>query len=641
MQYLQSMDRKKLTVASLVVAALFLFFLNILVNTEVTTAQVDLTDNKLYTLSKGTKSIIGTIKEPLTLRFYFTRKFAEISPGHGNYANRVRELLETYALQSGGKIKLKLINPEAFSVEEDEAVKLGIQGVPLDQSGELGYFGMAATNSTDDRKSIAFFDPQRERFLEYDLTRIIFELTSPEKKKVGLMSSLLIEADPLLRYQPWPIVQQISQFFEIKSLDADVKYISDDIAVLLLVHPKISSKQTMYAIDQFIMRGGRVMALVDPHNETARMSPQLPPGAGKSTLEELFKAWGIEFNTEKFIGDRNSAVRVSAQVNGRDVVADYLSWNVFDKRNLNSDDVLTAQLTSVSVASAGALSLTKISPLTMTPLLQTSPFSQAIDAELVRTEPNPATILKQFKSENKIFTLAARFSGKVKSAFPDGPPAAEIKKGAKPSALDEEKVKEFAKNGAHIAESKNNLNMVVIADSDLVSSRFWLREQDFFGQKVSVPLSNNADLVVNALDNLSGSDDLIHLRSRGFSIRPFYKIVDLKNAAEDKYRDTETELSKKLVELQKKVKDFNLDNKGANVILSAAQRQTFKDFRLEMLSVRKQLRDVQHALRKDIDSLDTTLKIVNIWLVPVIVAFIAIMLALFRRRRYAQQVTQG
>lgn len=635
MQFLKSLDRKTLTVTSLVIAALFLFFLNVLSNAEIRSAQVDLTQSKLFTLSEGTKNILATIKEPLTFRFYFSRKFGEISPPHGNYAKRVRELLETFKAAAGGKINLKIINPEAFSVDEDEAVKLGIQGVPLDQSGENGYFGLAATNSTDDRQSVAFFNPQREQFLEYDITRIIFELASPKKKKIGLMTSLLIEADPMTQYQPWPIMRQITQFFEVKSLDPDVKQIDDDIAVLLLIHPKIISKATMYAIDQFILRGGRALILVDPHNETARMSPRLPPGAGSSNLKELFDAWGIEFDTEKFIGDRSSAVRVSAQVRGRDVVADYLAWNVFDRRNLNNDDVLTAQLTSVSVASAGALSLKEGSPLKMTTLLRTSLLSQAIDTELVREEPNPAEILKQYKPDNKIYTLAARFSGNVKSAFPDGPPPPEKKKDAK---ADEEKPVNLK---PHVAASKEPINLVVIGDTDLISARFWIREQDFFGQKMSVPLSNNADLLINALDNLSGSQDLIQLRSRGFSVRPFYKINDLRNAAEEKFRDTERQLSEKLTELQKKMKELNVENKGGKVILTQAQRDDFRKSRVEMLGVRKQLRDVQLALRKDIESLDTLLKIVNIWAVPLIVAVLAIIMAFYRRRRYNQQVTQG
>ena len=640
MQALENMDRKKLTIAGLVVAAIFLFFVNIWSSLEIQSVQLDLTENKLYTLSDGTKEVIKTIDEPITFRLYYSSTFGEISPAHGNYFKRVRELLEHFQVISGGKINLKVINPVSFSVEEDEAVKFGIQGVPLDQSGELGYFGMAAVNSTDDRKNIPFFNPQREQFLEYDLTRLVFELAQPKKKKVGLITSLLIEADPLLQYKPWPIMAQVTQFFEVKSIDSATKKIGDDIDVLLMVHPKILEDDLMYAVDQFVMRGGRLLVFLDPQNETARMTPQAPPGAGSSELKKLFDVWGIDYDEDKFVGDRTRAIRVQAPVNGKDVIADYLSWGIYDKRALNDDDVVTGQLTAISLASAGTLALKKDASVKMTPLLQTSKISQRIDAKLVRGQINPAAILKQFKSENKSFTIAARFSGKVKSAFPDGPPKPkkDVKKKAKGSDGDKKPVK----LAPHLGESKTDLNMIVMADSDLLTSRFWLQQQDFFGQKISSPVSNNADFLVNSLENLGGSQALISLRSRGLSLRPFHTIQDIKNAAEDKYRQTEQQLSGKLKELQGKLQGLNVEGKGkGKIILTSAQQKAFKQFRAEMLSVRKQLRDVQLALRKDIEKLDTQLKILNIWTIPVVIAIIALVMMVIRRQRFKQQTAQG
>ena len=522
MQALDNMDRKKLTIAGLVVAAIFLFFINIWSSLEIQTAQLDLTENKLYTLSDGTKEVMKSIDEPITFRLYYSPTFGEISPPHGNYFRRVRELLEHFAVVSDGKINLKIINPVSFSVEEDEAVKFGIQGVPLDQSGELGYFGMAAVNSTDDRKVVPFFNPQREQFLEYDLTRLVFELAEPKKKKIGLITSLLIESDPMLQYKPWPIMTQVTQFFDVKSIDSAAAKIDDDIDVLLVVHPKILEEKLMYAIDQFVMRGGRLLVFLDPQNETARMTPRAPPGAGSSELKKLFDVWGIEYDEDKFVGDRTRAIRVQAPVKGRDVIADYLSWGIYDKRAINEKDVVTGQLTAISLASAGTLELKKGSALKMIPLLQTSKISQRIDAELVRGEINPEAILKQFKSENRSFTIAARFSGKVKSAFPDGPP--KPKKDAKKKDDDKKPVK----LAPHMNESKADLNMIVMADSDMLSSRFWVREQDFFGKKIQTPVSNNADFLVNSLENLGGSQALISLRSRGLSVRPFHTIQDLK-----------------------------------------------------------------------------------------------------------------
>jgi len=639
MNALENMGRKKLTVAGMVVAAIFLFFINIWSSLEIQTAQLDLTENSLYTLSQGSKEVIKTIEEPITFRLYYSPSFGEISPPHGNYFKRVRELLEHFAVVSGGKIDLKIINPISFSVEEDEAVKFGIQGVPLDQSGELGYFGMAAVNSTDDRKTVPFFNPQREQFLEYDLTRLVYELAEPKKKKIGLITSLLIEADPMLQYKPWPIMEQVTQFFEVKPIETEAMKIDDDIDVLLIVHPKFLQDNLLYAIDQFVMRGGRLLVFLDPQNETARMTPRAPPGAGSSELKKLFDIWGIEFDENKFVGDRTRAIRVQAPVKGRDVIADYLSWGIYDKRAMNANDIVTGQLTSISLASAGSLDLKANSKLKMIPLLQTSKISQRIDAELVRGEINPEAILKQFKSENKSFTIAARFSGKVKSAFPDGPPKPKNDKKKKGASSDGKKL---AKPGPHIRETKTDLNMIVMADTDLLTSRFWLQQQEFFGKKISTPVSNNADFLVNSLENLGGSQALISLRSRGLSVRPFHTIQDIKNNAEDKYRETEQKLTEKLKDLQGKLQGLGMKSQAkGKVILTSAQQKAFEKFRAEMLDVRKQLRGVQLALRRDIEQLDTKLKIINIWSMPILIAVVAIILAIIRRRRYSQLTVQG
>ena len=634
MSNLTKLNQKKLAIIGIFVSIVFLFSLNILSSLEIRTSQIDLTENKLYTLSEGTKEVIKEIDEPITFKLYYSPTFGEISPSHGNYFKRVKELLENFALASNGKIILNLINPLSFSIEEDEAVKFGIQGIPLDQSGELGYFGMAAINSTDDKKTVPFFNPQREQFLEYDLTRLVYELAEPKKMKVGLITSLLIESDPMLQYKPWPIMDQIKQFFDVKSIDMKAIQIDQDIDILLLVHPKIMDENLMYAVDQFVMRGGRLLVFLDPQNESARMTPRAPPGAGSSELTKLFKNWGIIFDEDKFVGDRTRAIRVQAPVDGREIIADYLSWGVYDKRALNSDDVVTGELSTISVASAGSLSLADDSKLRMVSLIKTSKIAQRIDAKLVRGQINPEAILKQFKSEDREFTLAARFSGKVVTAFPEGPPQ-NVKQDEKKSNSD----KKLVKRMPHIKEAKKDLQMIVMADTDLLTSRFWVQQQEFFGKTIYTPVSNNADFLINSLENLSGSQALISLRSRGLSVRPFHKIQDLKNNAEDKYRQTEQQLSSKLKELQGKLQGLGLKDKGdAKVILTSAQQKVFNQFRAEMLDVRKQLRDVQLALRQDIDKLDTRLKVLNIWIMPILISLAAIILAIIRRRRYNNKI---
>jgi hypothetical protein len=302
----------------------------------------------------------------------------------------------------------------------------------------------------------------------------------------------------------------------------------------------------------------------------------------------------------------------------------------------------------VAVASAGEISLKKGSSLKITPLIQTSKQTQRISTKKVQGQPDPLAIIREFKSENKNFTVAARIQGKVKSVFPKGPPPEKKPEKKKDAAVktdaekkrDKEEAEKKAKERkkmelAHLAESKGEVNLIVMADSDMLSTQFWAQEQDFFGQKMLIPIANNADFMVNALDNLSGSDALIGLRSRGLSIRPFQKLIDIRNMAEDRYRKTEEGLSKKLKDLQEKMTEFKV-KKGpdSKVILTAEQKKTFEAFRREMMITRGKLRDVQLALRKDIESMDSWLKAINIWTVPVIVAIVAIILALVRRRRY-------
>ena len=647
MNFLKNANRVTLISIGLVLAVILLLSVNIISSLELKRGQIDLTQNKLFTLSEGTREVLASIDEPITVRYYYSHRLGEISTYHGAYATRVRELLEHFANVSNGMIRVEEIDPEPFSVREDEAVNFGLRAIPLDKSGENGYFGLVATNSTDDVQTVPLFDPQREPFLEYDLTRAFFDLAKPKKKVVGLITSLFIEADPLLEYKPWPLYKQISEFFEVRSITGKVKKIDDDVDVLLIVHPRHIEEETKYAIDQFILRGGRAVVFVDPYNETAVVSPRGQRGAGDSELPKLFDSWGVKFVTDKFVGDRDAAIRVSARVRDRDVVADYLSWLNLTSANFNQNDVITSQLDTMTVASAGWLEPKAGATTKFEPLITTSTQSQRISTDFVYGgQPDPQAILDQFKPENKSYAIAARLTGPVKTAFPDGPPKdkkkEEEKEKATAQAKDDEgkedttaKEDEKDKSPPQLMESKGPINLVLVADTDMLSSEFWLREQSFFGERLQVPVANNADFVVNALDNLSGSDALISLRSRGLSVRPFTRVIALRNAAENRYQETQQKLEKKLSDIEQKLKGLKIDQSAkGGVILTSAQRAEFDKFRADMFATRKQLRDVQLALRRDIENLDTTLKALNIWAMPVIIAVIAIIVALIRRRRY-------
>lgn len=635
----KNMDSSKLAVIAAVLAVILFVSVNVISDKVFRSDQLDLTANKMYTLSNGTREVLGSIDEPIVFRFYASQALAEGAPQYGEFINRVREMLERYVSLSHGKIRLEVYNPEPYSVEEDQAVAYGLQGVQLDQGGTQVYFGLAATNSTDDQQVIPFFDTQRARYLEYDLTRLVFDLAHPKKKVIGLLAQLPIDADPMRQYKSWAVVDQLRQFFEIKAIGPSVKYIPPkDYDILMVVQPMALSDDALYALDQYILQGGRAIIFVDPFSEAmAEMNQAMrqPPIVPSSDLDKLFKAWGVEYSPKDFIGDRQLATRVQvAGAGGRNVLSDYVAWLNLGPSNFNSDDVITRDLDRIFVADAGSLSKKEGADIQFIPLIQTSERAMEMPAAQLM-QPNPAALLKGFKASMHPFTLAARIRGKLKSAFPDGPP-----KPAK--GKDSKEEHNPAADHPHIAESAKPVNMVIVADTDLLNDRSWIRFQNFFGRQVAVPTANNAAFVINAVDTLLGSDALINLRSRGLTMRPFTRVQDLRAAAEQRYRKTEEDLQKKMKETQDKIGKLNVpEGSDTEAILTDSQRQALNKFRTDLISIRQQLREVQNNLRKDIDSLDTWLKILNIWAVPAVVCVIAVVMAWVRRRRRRPSAAKG
>jgi ABC-type uncharacterized transport system involved in gliding motility auxiliary subunit len=644
---MKGMDAKSVSIGSIALTIVAFIALNIFSSGTLRNIQVDLTQGGLYSLSPGTREVISSLKEPITLRLFISRTLIDTSPGLNNYVNRVRELVGRYVALSGGKIRLELIEPQPFSPEEDRAVGFKLQGIPVTEAGELGYFGLAGTNTTDDQDVIGFFNPQRERFLEYDLTRLVYNLANPKKKVIGLVSGIPIDADPANRYQPWRVIETMKQFFEVKNLGLDPE-IKDDVDVLMVVHPFGLSDKTLYAIDQYVMKGGKAMIVVDPYAEEGSRSNQamrLPPDMG-SDVSKLFKGWGIEYTRDKIVGDRRYAQRVSAGVDqaGRPIITSYLAWLTFPRAQINGNDVITGDLRVINVASAGFFDKAKDSPVTLEPLITSSSDAMAVDASKVRRNPDPSAILKEFKSENRSFVVAARASGKLKSAFPDGPPK-DPKDEAKKE--DDAKPREGAaatpatpdpKAAGHLAEAKDNVNMILVGDTDILADTFWLQVQELFGQQLVVPTANNADFIVNALDNLAGSTAMVGLRGRGLSSRPFTVVQDIERNAEAQYRDKEQALAKQLADVQSKLKDLQTkEQAGGGAVLSTEQREAIDNFRTDMVKIRRELREVQRDLRKDISGLETVTKVLNIVAMPILVALAAIVLYFVRRNRARQR----
>ena len=611
--------------------------INVLAETRLGRVQLDLTQQKLYTLADGTRKILGGLKDPITLKLYYSRALGGRIPVYGAYADRVREMLREYAAVSNGKIRLETFDPEPFSDTEDRALAYGMQGVPIDQSGEQVYFGLAASNMLDDERSIPFFQPERERFLEFDLTKLIYELSNPTRPVMGVLSSLPLDGDPrmmmMMRNQPgagapWVSMLQLRQTFTVKNVQPDVQAIDPDIQVLLVAHAQNLSDNALYAIDQFVMRGGRLMAMVDPHSEGQASIPNpqtgQPPADTASDLGKLFAAWGIEYDSKKVVGDITGAWRVRASPGDRVQAVDYVAWyNIRD--GLNHEDPATADLSQVTVASPGFLRKKDGADITFTPLLQASPKAGPLPLDKIKNMPNPGQILGDFKSEGGPYVIAARVRGVLKSAFtaPPEPP----KDGKRPDNFP-----------AHIAQTAEPANLVVVADTDILADRFWVRVQDFFGQQEATPFSDNGPFVANLLGTLAGGDALIGLRSRGSSLRPFTLVDGMQRDAEARYRQTERELQAHLDETQKKLTTLRTGRgeNGANAVISEQQRTAIDDLRKDVTATRVKLRNVQLELRRDILRLESTLRMFNIIVVPAILALLAIGLGIVRRRQRAQ-----
>ena len=615
-------DRHKLTIVGIVLAVILFVALNVYGSLSLRGARLDLTDNRQFTLSGGTEQLLAKVEEPLTLRFYASRALRDANPFLGSYADRVHDMLRTYAEASNGKILVEYIDPEPFSPEEDRAVGFGLEPVSLEGGAITGYFGIAGTNSTDDVDVLPMLSPERETFLEYDLTRMVSNLASPDKPVVAMVTGLPLNADPTAQYRPWQVMQELDQFFDIRMETGDIDRFAPDVDALVLVHPQALSEKTIYAIDQFVMRGGKVLVFVDPQSEAQamRQQPGMEVADTFSNLEKLFPAWGVDYDPEVVVGDPQTARQVGFTSGGREQVVNYLPWLSLDHSRLAADDVITSELNVVNLGTAGALAPREGATTSFTPLIRTSPDAMAIPAEEVRRYPDPMALIRDFKPGGKELVLAARIAGPLKSAFGDQPP------------------QDVVHEPAHLAEAQSPAQIIVVADTDLLDNRTWL---NMLGDQVAIPVADNTNLVANAIDNLVGSEALMSLRGREVTLRPFTKVQEIRRAGEIQYRAKEQELLTRLADLQDKLSSLQVTEGEDPSLLSDAQRQEFDGFRSQLLDTRRELRDVQLAMRQDIEHLRDTTRFLNIVAVPLLVALAAIVIALVRRARYRRRFDQA
>jgi ABC-type uncharacterized transport system involved in gliding motility auxiliary subunit len=631
------MKRSILGGGTLIALAVLFVGLTVLFQHTLRGWRLDLTENHLYTTAPGTDRILASIKEPINLYFFYSQKTAAQIPQINTYGVRVREFLEEIAARSHGNVQLHVIDPAPSSEEEDRASELGVRGAPVGNLGTL-YFGLAGTNSTDGKQAIEFFDPAKEQFLEYDVVKLIYQLANAKKPVLAWLSGLPMGAgfDPQSQQmrEPWVAYTQAEQLFDIRPLEPTATKIDDDVNVLVLVHPKNLSPALQFAIDQYALRGGHILAFVDPvaGADTSGADPRNPVAAMQadksSQLGSLLSAWGVGFNPKEVIGDRARALSVSTRQGEAPV--QHLGILGLDQGSINQKDVITAGLSSINIETGGYLTQVKGSTVTFEPLLQSSAEAAPIPAEKFAMLFDPSTLRDGFKPTGQRYTIGARVTGNVKTAFPNGAPASTPP--AAPGAAATPPALTPTANQTALKQSAKPLNLVIFADTDMLSDYLWVREQNFFGQRVANAFANNGDLLMNSLDNLAGSTDLISVRGRATFTRPFERVDALRRSADDRFRAKEQELEKQLRSTEDKLTALQSKrNDKSSVILTPEQEKELDQFQEEKLRIRKDLRKVRADLNADIQGLGTTVKVVNVVVVPLLFALIALGFALLRR----------
>lgn len=596
----------------------------ILANTALTTWRIDLTENKLFTLSDGTINILKNLEEPIQLDFYFSKKGMVDFPLLANYGSRVRDMLEEYEAHADGKIILNIIEPETFSETEDQAVASGLRTVSASASSDRVYFGLVGANSTDDEKIIPFFQTNRESALEYDITKLIYNLAYPDKRVIGVISQLPVMGEENDADNPtWTVINALKEFFEVRDLGTSLDSIDSSVDVLLLVHPKDLKLRTRYAIDQYLLRGGKAMVFLDPLAEQDRSrpdeaNPQVLPKLD-SYLPDLLAAWGLEMVDQKIVGDMKAAMRVQANSPRGMTEIDYLPWLRLTEDNFNQEDFSSSELNLIHMGTVGSLEVREEKGLALTPLIETSTESTLLERDLILFQRDPNVILNNFKSENRKMLLATRVQGVVGTAFPDGKPATDA---------EGQPVKD------EFFVSEGELNVILVSDTDILADHFWVRSQSMFGVQVPQPIASNGDFVINSMENLAGNTDLISLRGRGKFARPFTRVEKIRKEAEARFRAREQELQANLEEAEKKINELQQEQGGEqSYLLNSKLTEEIEKFRSERLQIRKELRRVQHELKKNIEKLGAQVRFVNIGLIPLLITLLALIIGIYRANK--------
>jgi ABC-type uncharacterized transport system involved in gliding motility auxiliary subunit len=591
-------------------------------------SRMDLTTDQLYTLTPGTTHIIDSLQRPLRLTLYFSDHATRELPTLRSYEQRVREMLQEMVARSRGHVRLQIIDPVPYSDDEASAEGSGLNPGSGGSNGERVFFGLAGSvmsgsadgepgeeRTPEKTLAIPFFDPSREAFLEYDVAKLLYELNQPHKPVIGVISSLPVNGNPVLGEQPWTVMQQLEQLFDVKTIDpATLQHVDDNVEVLLLIQPHQLSDNAQYAIDQYVLRGGHLTVFVDPDAELDSTSYGAANGSlpdHSSDLPRLFAAWGVAYDPHKVVLDRARSLQIELSGNS----LNHPAMLGLGAQELNHNDVVTASLQRIDVSTVGYFDLTPTAQTRLVPLLQSSSEAEVVPVQrVIDASSDPAALLQAYKPDNAHYVLAARLRGPFVSAFP-----------------------ERAKQKGHLAGSGANTEVILVADTDLLSDRLWVDPQTILGQTVMQVFANNGDFVTNLVDNLSGSSALLSIRGRSTSQRPFTRVDALRNVADQKFHQKEQELEHQLAETRQRLAELQPAKGSQNNTMTAEQRREIEQFRQRQLAINKELRDVQHQLNAEIDALGMRVKFINIVLVPALVILIGLIYGWRRSRRSRQR----
>lgn len=584
-------------------------------------ARIDLTERGLYQLSEGTQDVLDRLDEPMSLDFYYSRADAAGYPEVRAYGARVRELLRTLAARSGGALRLEEIDPAPFSPDEDAAIASGLQPVPVEGGGQI-FFGLVGRNAVDDARIIAFFDPQDEARLEYEIVRLIAELERARTPHLAIISDLPFAPDREGRSGN-RIIDELGATYQLSWLEPEFDAIPDDADALLVIHPPLMSESQLYLVDQFILTRGRALVAVDPMAHLAlKPGPDgLPPlNAQRATdLGRLFASWGVLYDRNAVAMDAETGLPVQIIEGGRTRMRAYPLWFSVPPSGLNQTLPSLAGLSrSVNLGAPGVLGFDDQSGLSVTALLSTSAQAARLDADIAASSPSPEDLMRGFEADpDAPLTLGLLLDGVLQTAFADGPPAED---GA-------------PLNRAHLDESTGPGEVIVLADVDLFDPAFFLRADPVQGEQV---VADNLALVLNLVDRLAGDRALVSLRSRSGSERPMTRVEDLRTRAEARYLTLQDSLQAELSEAEGRLDELTRLGRASALGGAGSDDAAEADaLRLQILDARERLREIERGFRVEIDALENRLLLWTLWLPPLVVLAFGVIAALVRRRRRA------